>query len=208
MLYQVEVVRSRLAVLSPLLFAVLLEILPFSTFAAGSVTLAWNACTNSCVAGYNVYYGGACRAYTNKICVQSATNATISGLVPGCTYYFAVTAFSASGMESAFSSELSLGVHLNAPILNCSNAYAAVVGTNLFRFKTNTLPSGQIIISPLPPIYTNYVFTGFWIYFPQSGAWTLQSSSNLLAWFDYAAGTNAVFVPKTGGSWYFRFKSS
>jgi len=39
-----------------------------SVFATGSVTLAWNACTDPNVAGYNVYYGGASGAYTNEIC--------------------------------------------------------------------------------------------------------------------------------------------
>jgi hypothetical protein len=111
-------------------------------------------------------------------------------------------------MESPFSSEASYLVPLNAPIMNYSNTYnTAVVCTNLFRFKTNTLPSGTKIVIPLPPIYTNFVFSGFWIYFPPSGVWTLQSSSNLLTWFDYATGTNAVFIPNTGGNWYFRFKA-
>jgi hypothetical protein len=208
MLYQVEVVRSRLAVLSSLLFAVLLEIIPFSTFATGSVTLAWNKCTNSCVAGYNVYYGGASGAYTNKIRAGSATNATISGLVEGITYYFAATTYDASGTNSPFSGEVSYQVPLDNPILNCSNVYAAVVGTNLYRYKTNTLPSGRIIVRPLPSVYTNYIFAGFWIDYPPSGVWTLQSSSNLLTWSDCATGTNAAFIPKTNGNWFFRFKSS
>jgi hypothetical protein len=98
-------------------------------------------------------------------------------------------------------------VSLNAPILTYSNTYAAVVVTNLYRFKTNTLLSGMKVVRPLPPIYTNTVFAGFWIYYPPSGTWTIQSSSNLLTWADYATGTNAVFIPRTGGNWYFRLKS-
>ena len=174
--------------------------------------MAWNACTDPNVAGYNVYYGGASGAYTNEICAGNATNATISGLVEGATYYFAATTYAASGMESPFSSEVSYLVPLNVPIVvpivNYSNTYTAVVCTNLFQFKTNTLPSGKKIVGPLPPIYTNLVFTGFWIYYPPSGVWTLQSSSNLLTWFNYATGTNAVYIPYTGGNWYFRFRAS
>jgi azurin len=92
-------------------------------------------------------------------------------------------------------------------ILEQSNIYAAVVCTNLFRFKTNTLSFGEKIVTPLPPTYTNFVFTGFWLHYSPLGVWTLQSSSNLLTWGNYATVTNAVFIPNTGGNWYFRLKS-
>jgi hypothetical protein len=320
-MYQVEVfIRSRRAILGSFLFSVLFAIMQFSAFATGSVTLAWNASTDPIVAGYNVYYGGASGAYTNEISVGNATNATISGLVQGTTYYFAATTYAASGMESPFSSEVSYLVPMNAPIVNQpptlntisnliinknaslqtvnlsgitsgatnenqtltvtavsistgliskptvnytsanstgsltftpatngsgtatitvtvndggtsnnivtrtftvtvnavnqtptileqSNTYTAVVCTNLFRFRTNTLPSGRKIVMPLPPAYTNFVFTGFWIYYSPLGVWTLQSSSNLLTWFNYATVTNAVFIPHTGGNRYFRLKA-
>ncbi|MGA2280609.1 MAG: fibronectin type III domain-containing protein [Verrucomicrobiota bacterium] len=174
-----------------------------SAFATGSVTLAWNASTDPSVVGYNVYYGGASGAYTNEICAGNATNATISGLVEGTTYYFAATTYAASGRESPFSSEVSYLVPLNVPIVNCSNTYTAVVTTNAPGFYTNRLHQ----IRPIPLFSTNYIFNGFWIYYPPSGVWTLQSSSNLLTWFDYATGTNAVFIPNTGGNWFFRFKA-
>jgi hypothetical protein len=201
-------VRSRRAIWGSFLFSVLFAVMQLSAFATGSVTLMWDASTDPSVAGYNVYYGGASGAYTNEIYAGNATNATISGLVEGTTYYFAATTYAASGMESPFSSEVSHLVPMNVPIVNYSNTYTAVVCTNLFRFRTNTLLSGIKIVSPLPPIYTNFVFTGFWIYYPPSGVWTLQSSSNLLTWFDYATGTNTVFIPNTGGNCYFRFKAS
>jgi hypothetical protein len=92
-------------------------------------------------------------------------------------------------------------------ILEQSNTYTAVVCTHLFRFRTNTLPSGKKIVRSLPSTYTNFVFTGFWIYYSPLGVWTFQSSSNLLTWFDYATGTNAVFIPNTGGNRYFRLKA-
>ncbi len=78
--------------------------------AGQSVTLAWNRSTNPIVAGYNVYYGGASGTCTNEISAGNATNATISGLIPGTTYYFAATACAASGLESTFSSEVSYTV--------------------------------------------------------------------------------------------------
>ena len=175
-----------------------------SVQATGNVTLAWNRCTNAIVAGYNVYYGGASGAYTNEISAGNTTNATVSGLVEGTTYYFAATSYASSGMESPFSSEVSCLVPLDAPIVNYSNTYTAVVTTNAPGFYTNRLHQTR----PIPLLSTNYIFTGFWIYYPPSGEWTLQSSSNLLTWVNYATGTNAVFIPYTGGNWYFRFKSS
>lgn len=89
-----------------------------SAFAAGSVTLAWNKSTNPIVAGYNIYYGGTSGIYTNEICAGNATNATISGLMQGATYYFAATTYTSLGIESSFSSEASYLVLLNVPPVN------------------------------------------------------------------------------------------
>ena len=120
-------VRSSRAIPGSFLFSVSFAVMQLSAFATGSVTLAWNASTDPNVAGYNVYYGGACGAYTNKICAGNATNATISGLTQGTTYYFAATTYAASGMESPYSSEVSCLVPLNVPTVNYSNTYTAVV---------------------------------------------------------------------------------
>jgi hypothetical protein len=118
-MYQVEVfIRSRRAILGSFLFSVLFAVMQLSAFATESVTLAWNASTDPIVAGYNIYYGGASGTYPNEISVGNATNATISGLVEGTTYYFAATTYAASGMESPFSSEVPYLVPLNAPIVN------------------------------------------------------------------------------------------
>jgi hypothetical protein len=76
--------------------------------------LAWNRSSDTNVAGYNVYYGGASGTYTNKISAGNTTNTTLSGLVQGTTYYFAATAYAASGLESSFSSEVSYAVPLTA----------------------------------------------------------------------------------------------
>ncbi len=83
---------------------------------AGSVTLAWNKSTNSMVAGYNVYYGGKSGTYTNEICAASATNATVSSLVEGATYYFAATSYSSLGLESILSSEISYTVPVTTAV--------------------------------------------------------------------------------------------
>lgn len=70
------------------------------------VTLKWNPSASSEVAGYRIYYGAASGDYTNSIGAGNVTSNTISGLVPGATYYFAVKAYDASAVESTFSNEI------------------------------------------------------------------------------------------------------
>jgi Bacterial Ig domain len=71
---------------------------------AQTVTFAWDPING--VAGYKLYQGGASRVYTNSVNAGSATQATVSGLIVGRTYYFAATAYNSSGIESDYSSEI------------------------------------------------------------------------------------------------------
>lgn len=80
-----------------------------------SVTLAWNRSADTNVTGYNLYDGGASHTYTNVINAGNATNATVSGLTSGKTYYFAATAYDSLGLESGFSSEASYTVPTTLP---------------------------------------------------------------------------------------------
>jgi len=72
--------------------------------------LTWSPSTNSNVAGYNIYYGVASQSYTTTINVGNVTNATISGLIPGVTYYFSATTYDSLGEQSGFSNETSYTV--------------------------------------------------------------------------------------------------
>jgi len=100
------IVRSRRTLIGSFLLGVLVILIPGLAFAAGSVSLAWSPSSDSNVAGYNIYFGGTSGAYTNMVTVGNATNATVSGLIVGSTYYFAATTYSAAGVESPFSSEI------------------------------------------------------------------------------------------------------
>ena len=89
-----------------------------------SVSLAWDASTGTSVAGYVVKYGAASGVYTNSLNVGNQLTATISGLQDSATYYFAVTARDANGLESVPSNEISYEVpiqfHITAPGLKMS----------------------------------------------------------------------------------------
>ena len=88
-------------------FAVLVSLLLLALSAAAeSVTLAWSPSPDSTVTGYFVYYGTASGSYTTKVNVLSGSQATINGLTPGVTYYFAATAYNAAGLESDPSNEI------------------------------------------------------------------------------------------------------
>ena len=77
---------------------------------SSSVTLAWNASTSGGTTGYRVYYGTTSGNYTNSAATGDVTADTISGLVIGVTYFFAVTTYDALGLESPYSNEISYAV--------------------------------------------------------------------------------------------------
>ena len=69
------------------------------------VVLAWNPSVDTNVVGYNIYYGGVSGVYTNEVMVGNVTTATITGLTPGATYYFAATTIGAGSVESPLSNQ-------------------------------------------------------------------------------------------------------
>ena len=98
-----------------------------------SITLAWNPGAGNAIAGYRLYDGVASRTYTNVIVTGNVTTNTVTGLVSGVTYFFAVTAVGTNGLESDYSAEVSYAVPLptnNPPTIALSSpangvAYAA-----------------------------------------------------------------------------------
>jgi Domain of unknown function (DUF4082)/Bacterial Ig domain/Bacterial Ig-like domain (group 2)/Fibronectin type III domain len=84
----------------------ILAVLGTTVQAAQNVTLAWNASPSSDVTGYRVYYGASSGNYSNSVVVGNVTTNTVPGLASGATYFFAVTAYNAIGLESLFSNEI------------------------------------------------------------------------------------------------------
>jgi hypothetical protein len=100
--------RTALFDLGVILCSALMLSLQLPTHADESVTLAWNPSISLDVAGYMIYYGTASRVYASvQLVPGNATRVTISGLVPGTTYYFAATTVDVLGNESGFSNEAS-----------------------------------------------------------------------------------------------------
>lgn len=81
------------------------------------VKLAWDRVSDPGVAGYSIYYGTASRVYTGKLDVGDTNQATVPGLTPGITYYFAMTTRLFSGLESDYSSEIQFQPPSIGPIL-------------------------------------------------------------------------------------------
>src|SRR5882724_7850964 len=149
------VARLKGVVLGVLLRGALMIFVPFMSAGAGSVNLVWNASPGAEVAGYNVYYGTASQSYSSMIPVGTNVTSTISGLAGGSTYYFAVTAVDATGIESDFSNETSSSVPggNQAPTISAianqtgtMNQTTAAIGFTIGDVQTS---AGNLILSAI-----------------------------------------------------------
>jgi hypothetical protein len=124
-------VRGLLRVLGLTLFLGLLHD-PGQAFSATlpslcTVVLAWDISPDPEVTGYRVYYGTASRTYTNSVEAGNALTNTVAGLVSGVTYFFAVTAYNASGLESDYSREVRYAPGLSPVRLHLATAGQVVL---------------------------------------------------------------------------------
>ncbi len=78
-----------------------------AAYADQTAALAWLPSPTPDIAGYAVYYGSSSGVYDLRLDVGSQTNATISGLPGGMTFFFAVSAYNQLGVESELSNEIS-----------------------------------------------------------------------------------------------------
>jgi hypothetical protein len=126
----------------------LLMFLNTPTEAGQSISLAWNPSADANVTGYFVYYGAASQTYTNKLNAANLTSATITGLVEGTTYFFAVTAHDALGMESLPSNEVAYTVPLapvnQPPTLDPLGGLTLGVNAGLQKVSLSGITSGAI----------------------------------------------------------------
>jgi hypothetical protein len=108
--------------------------------AAPSLTIEWDRSQDTNAVGYDVYYGTVSHNYTNVINAGNVTNLVVSGVVPGTTYYFAATTYTASGAESDYSTEVSYVV----PPENILNS--AAYKSSQFSFAVSGIAGSQYVV--------------------------------------------------------------
>ena len=133
---------------------------------AGEANLAWDPPdVPTEVVGYKVYYGTASGVYPQSIDVGNMTSYTVSNLIDGQSYYFAVTTYNALGVESYYSNEVSKlltsPVSFYSLLVNKSGQGTVTGGdincgatcSNLYLLGTN--------LSLLATPATGYIFAGW-----------------------------------------------
>ncbi len=142
--------------------------------ASGSVTIGWNASPDPSVIGYKIYYGTESRNPAAWVDVGNQLMGSVEGLTAGTTYFFAVTAYAGSGLESDFSAEVSTtlagtdppSVSLVAPVTGSSFLAPASLGLvasvtpngrviQRVRFLQNGLLIGEVATSPYTFTWNN-----------------------------------------------------
>ena len=127
-----------------------------------SMTLAWDRSPDADVVGYRIYLGSSSRRYTNSIYVGNVTSNSLSGLASGTSYYVAVTALDASGLESDYSTEL---------------IYTPVATATGPKVKVRVAGNRQAVLTVSGPV---------------GQAYELQATTNLTAWSVLGSATVAT----------------
>jgi len=107
---------------------------------AAQATLAWDPNTESDLAGYRIHYGTVSGSYTVHTDVHNVTTYTVTGLTAGQTYFFAATAYDASGNESGYSNPVSYAV----PGVNGAPTTPAAPTATSFSINM----TGAVVFSP------------------------------------------------------------
>jgi hypothetical protein len=179
---------------------VLVVSLHFSQVHAALINLAWDpspdAATPGKVAGYKVYYGlenfiapNATNAAFVSVPVGLSTSATLSNIIGGATYYFAVVSVDENGVESDFSN---LATYLTPPeVPDLPPIGGSIPGTN-------TGGSGVPNFPPSTPTQVNLIgmLPRLWLY-PTNGQALLALQGTVGATFSIQYSTN----PAIAESW-------
>ena len=115
----------------------LITILSALPIYAADVRLTWDANPETDIAGYRVYWGLGSRSYTTNATSGLNLANTVSGLADSTTYYFAVTAFNTSGLESDFSNEVTVTTATPRPAPPTGVSGVPVVAS--LRLATNSV---------------------------------------------------------------------
>jgi hypothetical protein len=137
------------------LIGLLILLWPIGILGADTVvSLAWDANTESDLAGYRLHYGTASGRYTLTTDISGPVNAvSISNLSASTTFYFVVTAFDAAGNESLPSNEVAVRptVTGTAPTIvqavevGTSSAYILQSGTLTIQVTGTNFQGGAVV---------------------------------------------------------------
>src|SRR5213593_1289354 len=111
---------------------------------AAQVTLAWDPNTETDLAGYKLYYGLSSGSYPSSVDVCNLTSYTLSGLLEGQIYYFAVTAYNLSLNESGFSNEVSTTIDTTPPVVSLVSAFNISSSAATITWATNEASDSQV----------------------------------------------------------------
>jgi hypothetical protein len=110
-----------------------------------TVNLTWNRSPSSEVTGYRIYYGGAAGNYSNSVMAGNVTSNAIPGLISGVTYFFAVVAYNASGVESVASNEIRFSPGLAIMQISIAANRRAVLTVNGLLGHTYEIQAAQML---------------------------------------------------------------
>jgi Purple acid Phosphatase, N-terminal domain/Fibronectin type III domain len=111
---------------------------------AGDAVLTWTPNSESDLAGYNVYYRTSSGVYGAPFNAGNQTTYTVTGLGIG-TYYFAVTAYDASGNKSGFSIEVSKTFADSMPPVISAIAAGGITGSSASVTWTTNEPATSLV---------------------------------------------------------------
>lgn len=137
-----------------LLTIVAFILLAFTSLAqkTATIVLNWDPIPEA-GAKYRIYWGATSRGYTNLLDSGPLLTNSITGLVDGARYYFAVTAYNTNGLESDYSNEYTTVLSSRPPAPGAPRGYQQrdVVYHIDLRGKTNSngtvTPIGDVIIA-------------------------------------------------------------
>ena len=120
---------------------------PSSVLAAHTVSLGWDSSTDSQIVGYRLYWGNSSATYNQHIDVGYVTDATLSNLSGGSTYYVVVTSYNAAGTESLPSNEVSFSVAPDpVPVVNLTGPSGSINGPTNVTLNASASVSGDTIV--------------------------------------------------------------
>lgn len=177
LLSKTVVARTILAV------AVFFSILSLPNAEAANLTLAWNPSPSPNVNGYVLQYGVAVGQYPFILSAGTNTTMTVSGLSPGQTYYFVVSAYNFAGGQSADSNVLTNTMPLQ--MLAQPISQTAIIGAVLVL---------SVEVSSATPVSFQWFFGGV----------AIEGSTNSVLILPEVSGANAgrytVVASNAGGS--------